>query len=784
MNKPMELLSPAGDEAALQAAVRAGADAVYLGYATFGARASATNFDAEQLERAVAYAHLYHVRVHVTVNTLVKQCELEDVYQALAVIAHCGADAIIVQDLGVARLARECFPSLALHASTQMALHNAAGARFAMQQGFRRVVLARECTLDAIREVAATGIDTEVFVHGALCAGVSGQCLLSSMAGGRSGNRGRCAQPCRQQIRLGDQTAALLSTRDLCLRNHLPELQAAGVRSLKIEGRLKRAEYVAVVTERYRKALDALARGDFQPADEAETQALRQIFNRGGFTVGHAMSAQDADLCSIERANHEGVPMGAVTAVRGNLATVRLTKRLNDGDGLQLRGRGDVELRYSGNAEETSATLRIRPDEDVRVGDAVARLTDASQIACAQALTDPKIPVTMHMVAIPGEALRLTATDGEASVTVEGETTQAARSRATTAEEIAKQLAKLGDTPFTLETSPHIESADAFVPVSSLNALRREAIAQLQAERIRLFGGDAPQAKPMPADVPMRAAATLVNELAVQFSDADAARALRDAGATLLLFEPTDWREEALRDSLAKLPDGAWLALAPQMTQGDCERVSALLGEYPLAGVVVGSVGQLGMRWKLPVVLGGGVPVCNSFAAQALLGGARFMVLWSELTLEEQAAIGLQAFPCLLPCYGRERVMLLNHCPERVLRGLRAHRADCALCKAGDRACARADAALIDRKGYRFPLVRSRFDNGCVLNLYNALPTELSARDQLRRELNAGMLLRFTTETRDECVAITKDYAEALHSGTPPREHGASTSGHMTRGVW
>ncbi len=195
MDKRMELLAPAGDEAALRAAVCAGADAVYLGLQRFGARASAANFDAEALEKAVAYAHLHHVRVYVAVNTLVRQAELPAAFDALQTIAACRADAAIVQDMGVLRMAREAFPSLALHASTQMGLHSAGGARFAAAHGASRVVLARECTLQTVREVAQTGVAVEVFAHGALCAGVSGQCLLSAMAGGRSGNRGRCAQP-------------------------------------------------------------------------------------------------------------------------------------------------------------------------------------------------------------------------------------------------------------------------------------------------------------------------------------------------------------------------------------------------------------------------------------------------------------------------------------------------------------------------------------------------------------------------------------------------------------
>ena len=428
MKDSMELLAPAGDETALRAAVCAGANAVYLGYAQFGARASAANFGAEALEKAIAYAHLYHVRVYVTVNTLVKPQEMPAVFDALGVIAACRADAVIVQDLGVARMAREAYPTLALHASTQMALHSQAGARFAMAHGLTRVVLARECDLPTIASVAATGVQTEVFVHGALCAGVSGQCLLSSMAGGRSGNRGRCSQPCRQQVTLHGHTGAWLSMSDLCLRDRLPELMTAGVTSLKIEGRLKRAEYVAVVTDRYRKALDALTRGDFAPADAQEDAALRQIYQRGGFTQGHAAGMEDAALCATNRVGHAGVALGKVESVRPGLATVRLSAALHDGDSLRVESMQDVELRYAGPEQTARATLRLRPGETVRVGDPLVRTADALQLQWAQRLSEPDINIRMRARIAANSPVMLNVEDGVSAVTETGEMAQAPRS--------------------------------------------------------------------------------------------------------------------------------------------------------------------------------------------------------------------------------------------------------------------------------------------------------------------------------------------------------------------
>lgn len=798
----VELLAPAGDEDSLRAAVCAGANAVYLGFRTFGARASAANFDAEQLSRAVDYAHLYRVRVHVTVNTLVKEAELEPLFQALCEISQAGADAVIVQDLGVAALAHRYFPNLALHASTQMALHNASGARFAKAQGFERVVLARECTLEQIAQVAQTGVETEVFVHGALCAGVSGQCLMSSMAGGRSGNRGRCAQPCRKAVEYHGNSAALLSTRDLCLRGHLPELLNACVSSLKIEGRLKRPEYVAIVTDSYRRALDEIAQGRFAGESEAENARLRQIFHRGGFTAGHAMGIEDAGLCSIERVGHGGIAVGTVTGVKNGLAAAQLRLPLHDGDGLQLRGKTEVELRYAGKEREAGeqAVLRIRAGETVRVGDEVWRMTDAEQLAQARALMrEPPISVAVRAMLRVGKPMELHMTDGVSEAAAYGECVQAAKTRACTEDEVCKQTSKLGDTPFCIGPEPiKIElDENVFAPVAALNALRREAAEKLALERRNAFAGGkrsewATQTLPdalsavraqLPSNLPTQA-----GTLAVRFWEAEQAQALYSAGATLLCYAPRDLRAQTLARELDKLPQGTWLELPPQMSEAALQAVKTLAqgAKNRLAGVALGSVGQLGADFELPVAFGSGIPVTNRLSAETLLKyHPHFYSLWPEWSGAELLQSELANTPCLLTVYGRERLMLLNHCPERVARGLSSGRSGCELCKADYMTCGTENATLTDGKGYRFPLTRTRTDEGCVVNVLNALPTDLRRFDTKRRALGAGMMLSFTTETAEEQLALTAAFSALLRGEVPPGDarDGASTIGRFDKGA-
>ena len=381
----MENLAPAGNRAALERADAAGADAVYLGYAAFSARAGAGNFDRQELEDAIRFAHLRQMRVHVTVNTLVKDGELGRVTEVLRLLNDLKADAVLIQDLGVLRIARRLFPGLTVHASTQMAIHNRTGVIWCGRQGISRAVLARECSLEEIRKCADTGVEIEVFVHGAQCVAVSGLCLFSSMVGERSGNRGRCAQPCRMEYDYRGRRGAWLSPRDVCLRDELPELQEAGVTSVKLEGRLKRPEYVSVVTESSRKGLDSLDRGAFEKADEKEKEGLLQIFNRGGFMKGYVLGCEDAGVIFPGAVNHQGIRIGTVAAADGKLARVKLDKALRDGDGLAVRGdREETGLVYAGPDVPAggTATMRIRPE--AKAADPAGR-EDEGRVRCVPA---------------------------------------------------------------------------------------------------------------------------------------------------------------------------------------------------------------------------------------------------------------------------------------------------------------------------------------------------------------------------------------------------------------
>lgn len=747
----MENLAPAGNWDALRSAVAAGADAVYLGYAAYSARAGAGNFDEQQLRDAVRFAHLHHVRVHVTVNTLIKDGEMAGVVDVLRLLSEIRVDAVLVQDLGVLRMARRCFPDLPIHASTQMAIHNATGVRFCRNQGMTRAVLARECSAAEIALAAKEGIEIEVFGHGAQCVAVSGECLFSSVVGGRSGNRGRCAQPCRLLYTYRGKTAAWLSPRDVCMRDDLPELNKAGVASIKLEGRLKRPEYVATIANSYRNAIDAMDNGHFRKADEAEMTGLRQIFSRGGFMRGYAMGAEDAGVIDPARVSHGGVKIGRVEFAAGNMARVRLERNLDDGDGLQIRtAQGDAELIYAGHDTEAGqiAVVRLRPDIRTKAGDEVYRLTSEKQLQWARSLAIPAIPADMALIAYPGKPLALTMTDGKSSVTVMGDTVAPAQSRAMSEEDARRSLGKLSDTPFSLRTLT-VQTAGAFVPVSALNQLRREACQQLAEARIAAFTRKAGREEtaddliyPDTPDAPSMAIVRTREQ-------ADAMQGAAD----LLVWYPEDFRADALESGLRDMPDGVWLQLPTVCEEKTldllCDFVQRNAGKF--GGIVLGSVGQLGRTWNVPMGAGSGIPVMNRRAAQFLLEqGCRFVTASSELSGAELRTLMQNHPPVVVPAYGREQLMLLHHCPARTYLGLTKGHAACRMCDQHS-PDALAGQTLTDRRGTVYPLLRQRLPEGCLVRLMNALPT-----NNIRRVRQAGYapMMVLTTENAQEAADV------------------------------
>lgn len=511
----IELLSPVGDFECLKAAVQNGADAVYFGANLFSARAFASNFDDNILEEAINYAKIRGVKTNLTLNTLIKNNEVADAINLAKKAYEYGIDAIIVQDLGLARYLIKNFPGLHVHGSTQMSVHNLNGVHKLQELGFSRVVLSRELSIKEIEEICKNSdIEIEVFVHGALCISYSGQCLFSSMVGGRSGNRGKCAQPCRLPYQLIENNQAnqkvidngyLLSPRDLCGLEFLPQLVNAGVSCLKIEGRMKTPEYVATVTRIYRKYLDLAISGQSFIIDEQDKKDLLQVFNRGGFSNGHLGNTPNRNLIYKEKPNNMGIELGKVSNFNNNKGHISFTTEstLHVGDTISIENRKHETSLY------TISELMIKdknikeanPGDNIKIGrmkgsiyvnDKIYKISDKKLTSSALDTLDKelrKIPLNCKLVVKHNSPISISLLGNNIETTIISDIIPVnAINNPITKERLIEQFSKTTNTPFEISNFEIVLDDGLFIQsISSLNELRRQSISEYQQKLISSF---------------------------------------------------------------------------------------------------------------------------------------------------------------------------------------------------------------------------------------------------------------------------------------------------------
>ncbi|MGN0243547.1 MAG: DUF3656 domain-containing protein [Lachnospiraceae bacterium] len=488
MKKP-EVLAPAGSFDALRAAICAGADAVYVGGSRFGARAYADNFNQDELCRAIEYVHRYGKKLYLTVNTLFKEAERQELYEYLLPYYQCGLDAVIVQDMGVATLIRRWFPDMELHASTQMMITGVDGALALKDIGAVRIVPARELSLKEIRDIkASVDIEIETFVHGALCYCYSGQCFLSSMIGGRSGNRGRCAQPCRLPYDTGWGKDYSLSLKDICTIDCIPDLVLAGIDSFKIEGRMKSPFYVALVTSMYRKYLDQYwdaPEKTFEVCEQDKIQLL-DAFNRGGFSKGYYYRHNGADMMSMDRPNHQGVYLGRIEQIRQNYIEFTAQQDIQPQDIIEISvpGKEPVVLTTTAAVKKgKTASVKAMRIRDLSVGLTVYRTRNHTLIHDVESRflnQDKQIPISLSAEFQLGKPARVTATYGKYEASVFGQIVQRASKQSATPEDVRKKLSSTGTTVYDVEKMDIFLDEGVFLPVKELKALRRAVLEALE----------------------------------------------------------------------------------------------------------------------------------------------------------------------------------------------------------------------------------------------------------------------------------------------------------------
>ncbi len=611
MKKP-ELLAPAGNMESLYAAIEAGCDAVYLGGYTFGARAYAGNFSLDEMKEAVRYAHLYGVKVYVTVNTVIYESEIEMLLDYVDELVKIHVDALIIQDLGAFDLIHQIYPDLELHASTQMHIHNVSGALMMEKLGAKRVVLARETPIEVVREVKKkTKIEVEIFVHGALCVSYSGQCLMSSLIGGRSGNRGSCAGSCRQKYTMVEldqgkekvvkEESYLLSMKDLNTLEHLSELIDAGVESFKIEGRMKSPSYVYCVVSLYREAIDSYLQKGKVSINQKMLENLSYIFHRR-FTKGFLFHEDNDRITNPFRPNHLGVPIGKVAQVKGNRAFVTLSLPVVQKDGVRIIGKEDtgcflnVFYKNGKRISEANAgdTISFDVKGKVEKGATVVKTYDEKLVCSIQDEIDArkrKVPIWMHVILRAGDPMILNVTDGKNEVKVESsQLLEEAKKTPTSKDRIREQLERLGNTVYRCEEITFEQQEDIFLPISVINEVRRLAISKLddlRLERPKLMKKEY-RATPISIE--------RTENIEVYFSTQTQYERLKDCG--LKLITDIENKEKYQENMIWKLPN--------------------VIEKYPKenATVMVEEVG--GLESYSDFVTGVGFNVCNSYTVHLL----------------------------------------------------------------------------------------------------------------------------------------------------------------------
>lgn len=800
----IELLAPVGSREALVAAVESGANAVYLAGKMFGARASAPNFDDEELADAVRFAHLRHVFVYVTVNTLIDNKEVPALIQYLQYLYEIGVDAIIIQDMATFKIAKEAVPDMPLHASTQMTVHNLEGVELLTELGFTRVVLSRELSLAEITHICSnTATEIEVFVHGALCISYSGQCLMSSMIGGRSGNRGRCAQPCRlpytlvdqygnEALNEGDAGEYLLSPKDLNTLEMVPELIRAGITSFKIEGRMKRPEYVAVAIDTYRRAIDAcVADAENYVVAEKEQKDLAQIFNRD-FTTAYLERKQGRNMMSDRRPNNRGVRIGRVSEYhyQERMATIKLDEPLHINDivefWVKVGGRVSATITemfvdgISVTAAPAGAEVSIGV-QPVRANDRVFKVYDAGLMERARAFfSDPnavrRVDVTVKAAVSEGEPLTITIEDADGfSGTAKTDfLAQKAIKRPLTIESITKQVDRLGSTIFRLQ---HLEcqiEGEVMVPVSEINDARRRAVEELEKARLAHYSRP-----PLPLKrytvqdfiqpIPQTAAVPL---LTVNVDTLDKLETCLNNGADIIMFGGESFHhqvithEEYRRAVAMTRKQGKQIILnTPRIVKewqmNGLKAELALFEELKPDGVSISNLGVLHLAKKLLTVpLHGDYPLniyndlsLQFFADQGLTSGT----LSPELNSTQIAELnhkGKMSVECLV--HGYLTLMTSEYCMIGSYLG-ELHTGKCS------QPCMRRAYQLKDRKNEYFPIVTDQYCRMHVLNgkELSMLPhvSKFGAMgiDRIRIEGKKG--------TAEYLGKITRLYKEMLEQG-------------------
>ena len=804
--KEIELLAPVGSFDSLKAAVQNGANAVYLGGKDFSARASANNFDREELKEAVKYAHIRDVRVFVTTNTLIKQNELEDFVEYAKFLYDIDVDAIIMQDIGAAMLIHELLPDFELHASTQMVAHSLEDVQYLESIGFKRVVLARELTVEEIKYICDnTNVDIEIFVHGALCVCYSGGCLMSSMIGNRSGNRGRCAQPCRQKYTMIDISTGeeihnngdyLLSTKDLNTIEEIDKIIDTGVLSLKIEGRMKKPEYVATVIKSYRDAIDEYETTKKVNISDETMEDLYTIFNRK-FTKGLILGEVGEEVMNSNVPNNQGLYVGKVVDYnkKAKRLKIKLEGTLKKGDGINLGGgtigriikgkdiaqigyKGEtIELDFIGEAKKNQLVFKT---SDTDLIDR-AQKTYTQDKEFAKSLIDAEISIKL------GSYPELRLIDKNKNiVSVQGDKlVEKALKVALSEEKIETQIKKLGNTPYEIDQLKINLDEGVSMPISLINQMRREAIELLDNARISVKGR-------MYKDNDIKYSPKIYSrnadnksKIRVKVNNIEALKSILNLDIDMIYYEDVSTIEQAM--TMANANNKKLIYSAPRIVRNREYKRLEKSEEYCKDHVQISALGQVkyykenseSVKFDVDYYL-------NPFNSETInhykKEGAETVCISQELNLHEiKETTQYTDLEIETVAYGYIPMMLSEYCPMGVVARSCKKDKRCANCK-------ESKYVLRDFKGEEYRVSQDIF---CRSTIYNSSANCLI--NNLDELLEAGInifRLDFTHETPELIEKITESFIDVIENdfvadakSLEVFEDMDTTLGHLYKGV-
>lgn len=782
-----EILAPAGSYEAVKVAIHAGADAIYLGGDRFGARAYANNFDEGTLIEVITYAHLYGVKIYLTINTLFRNDEIDQLYQYLLPYYEAGIDAVIIQDLGVMHFVHMNFQDLPIHASTQMTITTEFAYTLLKNYGVTRIVPARELSLEEIKILKSidSDLEIEVFVQGALCYCYSGQCLMSSFLGGRSGNRGRCAQPCRlpyQVISEDGKTRSvdgnyLLSPKDLCGLEVIPDLIRAGVTSFKIEGRMKKPEYVAVCVRAYRNIVDAYYNDRY---DEALVQKYKRemasVFNRGGFTNGYFYQKNGKNMMSIQYPGNIGVNIGKIVAVKKHQISISLFEDLYKGDILVIQGKKD-QITLTSNLDakrNTTVVLNAPRTNTLNINQEIHRMFEKPLMdeLCVDQMQERKIPISADVALFENQRakieIRAVMNQKEYLVIEQGDLIEQATNKPLTKDVVVEKISAIGNTKYTFKELNIKLSENVFYSLKALKDLRRKALLKLEREMISSY---------------QRRSSFQVKK-AFKSLNANTSKTISVMVSTIEQFETIqnqkvdmvylDMQYFDLKFLISKLnnhyPFSLYIALPYIMRKNVINDIKCLLDHISFRqnekiGLLIRNIDELSYLKNLNYL--GNISIdyslytMNDYAAdwiRSIFPNAKLTVP-VELNENQIKNLSYINSNCELITYGNQKLMVSAQCLQSTLDQ----------CDASNR-----KLVLVDR--YQKKFFVSNICKYCYSIIYNGIPTMIFDLKSKELPTNINERIHFINEDKIEVLDILDNY-----NGNFKKD--LKTRGHYHRGV-